>query len=119
MGHCILAKGVSTKKVFTEKSKISTIEQWTVPTCVKELRGFLGLTGYYRKFIRHYGLISQPLTELLKKNVPYVWTSITQTTFEQLKAALVHAPILAIPNFNKPFVLETDASGVGFGAILL
>jgi hypothetical protein len=79
----------------------------------------LGLIGYYRKFIKGYGLISKPLPNLLKKYVPFVWTSATEAIFVALKEALVNAPVLEIPNFAKQFVLETNASEVGFGAVLM
>lgn len=70
LGHCISGKGVA-----TEPSKISAVQQWPRPQNLKQLRGFLGLTGYYRKFIKSYGMISKPLSDTLKKYVPFLWTS--------------------------------------------
>ena len=88
LGHCISGAGVA-----TEPSKISAVQQWPRPKNLKELRGFLGLTRYYRKFIKNYGLISKPLSDLLKKASVFVWTSITEQAFVQLKEALVQAPV--------------------------
>ena len=114
LGHVISGKGVA-----TEPSKIVVVQQWPTPSNIKQLRGFLGITGYYRKFIKNYSMLSRPLTLLLKKGTPFVWTSSTKTAFQMLKKALTEAPILALPNFGKSFVLGTDASDSGFGAVLM
>jgi len=114
LGHCISAQGDS-----TEPSKVLAVQHWSLPTNLKELRGFLGLTGYYRKFIIHYNMITRPLTLLLKKGTPFVWTSATEEAFLWLKQAMVEAPVLAIPDFTKPFVLEIDACDYGLGAVLM
>lgn len=104
--------------VTTDPSKVIEIQNWKIPANLKELRGFLGLAGYYRKFVRNFGVIARPLTQLLKKYTVFQWTSETDKAFNLLKTALVSSPVLAIPDFTKPFTIETDASDNGIGAVL-
>jgi hypothetical protein len=114
LGHVITVNDIT-----TNPAKIKAINKWPVPTNVKELRGFLGLADYYRQFIRNYGVISHPLSNMLKKGALFVWSSTIQQTFDALKQALVSALVLALPNFNKQFVLEIDASNMGIGDVLM
>jgi len=114
LGHVISANGV-----VTDPSKIQVVQQWPSPTNIKQLRGFLGLTGYYRKFIKHYAMITKPLTDLLRKDTQFLWTPNVEATFQLLKSCLIEAHVLALPNFSKQFVVETDASDQGIGAVLM
>ena len=105
LGHLIKEGSFTT---HPDKTKI--IQSYPVPQNISEIRAFLGLCGFYRKFVQDFAKISQPLTYLTKKNVKYNWTSDQQQAFDTLKHALVSPPILRYPDFSKPFIVNTDTS---------
>ncbi|CAM8905457.1 unnamed protein product [Rhodiola kirilowii] len=112
LGHVISHEGVA-----VDPEKITAIQQWPQPHSIKKLRGFLGLTGYYRRFVRNYASIAAPLTNLLRKDA-YIWSPAATLAFQQLRHALTTTPVLVLPNFALPFHVHTDASGTGIGAVL-
>lgn len=113
LGHVITGQGVA-----TDPSKVAAIVQWPATSNVTQLRRFLGLVGYYRRFIQGYGSVCKPVFNALKKD-SFSWTVEQQLAFDKVKQLKTIAPVLALPNFSQPFVLETDASGYGLGAVLM
>ena len=128
LGHIVSQEGIQ-----TDPEKTSAIENWPVPKTVKEVRAFLGFTGYYRRFIRNYARIARALNDLLvghstakkdkakrtkAKKVQFEWTDIQQKSFEVLKEKLTEPPVLAYADYRLPFKLHTDASTTGLGAVL-
>nr|KYP63865.1 Retrovirus-related Pol polyprotein from transposon 297 family [Cajanus cajan] len=109
---------VANKKCEFAISHMEAMLNWPYPTNLKGLRGFLGLTRYYRRFVKGYGVLSRPLTELLKKEA-FLWNEEATKAFEALKQAMAALPTLAVPNFSKQFVVESEASSKGIGAVLL
>lgn len=101
-----------------DPAKVQAVLDWPQPRSARAVRGFLGLAGYYRKFVHGYGEIAAPLTALLKKE-GFAWTDEATAAFTALKTAVTSAPVLALPDFGRPFTVECDASSSGFGAVLI
>jgi len=113
-----LGNVITLHRVSINPKKVAAMKECLVSKTITELRGFLGLTGYYRRFVNHFGLISRPLIALLKKD-SFQWNSEAQIAFETLKEAMISTLVLALPDFTKTFVVETDASGGGIGVVLM
>ena len=113
MGHIVSHEGVK-----VDANNIKAMMDWPIPKTLKNIREFLGLTGYYHKFVQHYGRIATPLTTLTK-NDAFSWTLEETKDFEQLKEVMCRSLVLTTPDFTKTFIVECDASGNGIGVVLM
>ena len=109
---------VSEKGIAADPRKVEAVQTFPVPNNLKCLRSFLGLASYYRRFIQNFSVIANPLYALTRKDAVFDWSPACQEAFDRLKMVLTNAPLLAFPDFNRDFLLETDASGIGLGAVL-
>jgi len=114
LGHVISEDGIS-----VDPSKIRDVLDWKTPETVPEIRSFLGLAGYYRRFVPDFSKIARPMTELLKKGVKFVWDDKCDQAFQTLRKLLTSAPVLAQPDITRPFDVYCDASGTSLGRILI
>ena len=109
---------VSDKGVSTDPTKTKAIRNWPTPTSRREVQQFLGLANYYRRFMKDFATIAKPLHQLTEKSREFLWSERCEEAFRQIKHMLTSAPILAFPDFTKTFILDTDASNEGIGAVL-
>jgi hypothetical protein len=114
LGYVVTPQGIE-----VDQAKVEAIHSWPVPTTITQVRSFLGLAGFYRLFVKDFSTIAAPLHELTKRNVTFTWAAAQRNAFDTLKDKLTHAPLLQLPDFNKTFELECDASGIGLGGVLL
>ena len=114
LGHLVRAEGI-----MPDPAKVKVVQDWAKPTNVAELRSFLGLAQYFAKFIAGYATMTVPLSNLLRKSVPWQWTDACEHAFQGVKHALIHAPVLILPNPELPFEVVTGACQTGIGAVLL
>jgi hypothetical protein len=113
-GHTISHDGIS-----VDPSKVQDVMDWKPPKSVHQIRSFLGLVGYYRRFIPDFSRIAKPMTELLKKGVKFMWSEVCEKAFHTLRQHLTSAPVLVQPDNSKPFEVFCDASGTGLGCVLM
>ena len=114
LGHIMSSEGIR-----VDPTKIEAIVNWKPPQNITDVRSFLGLAGYYRRFMRGFFVIASPLTKLLRKGIKFEWTDKCQNSFEQLKGMLVEAPLLTQPTSGKEYTLYSDALGIGLGCVLM
>jgi hypothetical protein len=114
LGHVITKEGIA-----INPNKVQSVLEWPAPKNVKEVRGFLGMAGYYRRFIEGFSKIAGPMTKLLKKNIPFIWDEKCEKSFQELKDKLTLAPVLAVPEPGKDSTVYCDASKHGLGCVLM
>ena len=114
LGHIVSSEGIS-----VDPAKIEAIQNWKQPENVHDIRSFLGLAGYYRRFVKDFSRVALPLTTLTRKGVRFIWCDKCVVSFQRLKELLTHAPILVVPESNQDLVVYTDACGSGLGAMLM
>ena len=114
LGHVLSVEGVA-----VDRSKVEDVLNWKPPTTVHEVRSFLGMAGYYRRFIPDFSRVAKPITTLLKNQTKFVWSSECEQAFQTLKRLLTTAPVLAQPDIEKHFDVYCDASRIGIGCVLI
>ena len=112
--HVISGEGIA-----VDPTKVDTVRKWEAPTSVREIRSFLGLAGYYQRFIENFSKIAKPMTELLKKDTKFKWTEECEASFQELKKRLVTSPVLILPDQRKDYQVHCDASRRGLVAVLM
>ncbi|GBG76423.1 hypothetical protein CBR_g22171 [Chara braunii] len=113
LGHEISAEGLK-----PDDAKVASIRDWPRPQSVTEMRSFLGMTGYYKTFVKNYSIVVAPLTDMTRLDTPWEWTDECEAAFRHLKHVLTHYEVLKLPDPHKPFIVTTDASQYGIGAVL-
>jgi hypothetical protein len=114
LGHIISNGGIA-----VDPAKVKEIVVWSIPTTVTDVQSFLGLKGYYRRFIEGFSKIAKPMTSLLEKGKEFKWDEKCQESFDQLKKRLMSPPVLVMPDLHKGFDIYCDAYGQGLGCVLM
>ena len=114
LGHIVSSEGLK-----PDPQKFEVIERWPIPTNIKETQSFLGMVNHYRRFIENFARVAKPLYELTRQNSEFKWTNACLTSFLTLKSKIISDPVISYPEFSKPFIIQTDASDTGIGAVLM
>jgi hypothetical protein len=114
LGYVVTPRGIE-----VDEAEIEAIKSWLIPAPLTQLQSFLGLAGFYRRFVRDFSTIAAPLNDLMEKGVPFYWGAAQEHSFNTLIDKLTHAPLLQLPDFGKTFELDCDASGIGISGVLL